>query len=227
MLQSLSWKRLEFASLLAYAPRPDDVPEPHRDEAHQSHNLVLQLKDGRLVGSPPESVAARIARHLKSVASTAAILSPRLSSSATLVPVPRSTLLTKGGLWVPDLLSHELVKSGFGRRVAPLLERTEPIPKAAQSVSTERPTALMNYQTLAALRDLDPVTELVLVDDVVTAGATLLGSANRLREAYPDVPLRAFAAARTLTDPMRFRKTVEPVLGTIILRRNGRTQRDP
>jgi hypothetical protein len=124
-------------------------------------------------------------------------------------------------------LAMDLVVGGFGRRVAPLLERTEPFPKAARSLSTGRPTAPQNYQTLAVRKDLDLPTELVLVDDVVTAGATLLGSANRLHEAYPDVPIRAFAAARTLTDAFRFHRTVEPVVGSITLRPNGRTQRDP
>jgi hypothetical protein len=226
-LQSLSWKRLDFASLLAYPPRPDDVSEPLREEARQSKNLVLQLKDGRLVGSPPESVAARIAQHVRATPSSYAILRPILAPTATLVPVPRSTLPTKDGLWVPELLAGELVRAGLGRRVAALLERTKAIPKAARSISTERPTALTNFQTLSVRKDLDQPSELLLVDDVITAGATLLGSYNRLREAYPDTPTRAFAAARTLTDPTRFQRTVEPVVGTIVLRPNGRTQREP
>ena len=226
-MQSLSWKRLEFASLLSYPPRPDEVAEALRAEARGARNLVLQLKDGRLVGTPPESVSARIARLLSSAPVSARAVTPFLPRTATLVPVPKSSLLTRGGLWVPDQLSRELVRLGLGRRVAQLLERTEPIPKAARSLSTDRPSAVLNYQTLAARRDLDTPSELVLVDDVVTAGATLLGSLNRLREAYPQVPIRAFAAARTLTDPSRFRAIIEPVAGVILLRPNGRTQRDP
>jgi hypothetical protein len=224
---SLSWKRLEFASLLSYPPRPEEVAEPQRDEARGARNLLLQLKEGRLVGSPPESVATRIARLLGSTSASVRELTLFLPPSATLVPVPKSALRTKDGLWVPDDLARELVRFGRGRRVAPLLERTEPIPKAAHSLSTERPTALLNYHTLAVHRDLDTPSEFVLVDDVITAGATLLGSANRLYEAYPEVPVRAFAAARTLTDAGRFRTTVDPVIGEIVLRPNGRTQRDP
>jgi predicted amidophosphoribosyltransferase len=164
---------------------------------------------------------------LSSVRSSSAALSGFLKPSSTLVPVPRSTLLTKGALWVPELLSRELVKGGFGRTVDPPLERTEPIPKAATSVSTERPTALKNYETLRARKALEPPTELLLVDDVVTAGATLLGSASRLREAYPEIPIKAFAAARTVSLAAHFRQTVEPVVGTIVLRSNGRTERNP
>jgi hypothetical protein len=226
-LQSLSWKRLEFASLLAYAPRPDDARAEVRDEARQSKNLVLQLKSGRLTGTPPESVASRVARHIEDSESSSRVLRPFLTKTATLVPVPASSLPTKDGLWVPEMLSVELVKNGFGRRVAPLLERTEPIPKAAKSVSTERPTAFRNYQTLRVHTDLDSPTVLVLVDDVVTAGATLLGCCNRLQEAFPGIPIRGFAAARTLTDAARFERTIAPVSGEIVLKANGRTQRDP
>ena len=116
---------------------------------------------------------------------------------------------------------------GLLNSVNSYLERTEPIPKAATSLSTERPTALQNYETLGVRKALEPPAELLLVDDVVTAGATLLGSASRLREAYSDIPIRGFAAARTVSVAARFRKTVEPVVGTIVLRSDGRTQRDP
>jgi predicted amidophosphoribosyltransferase len=198
-----------------------------RADALLSRNLVLGLKDGRAVGSPPLTVAARIVVHLKAVPSSAVTLSGFLSPSATLVPVPKSTLLTRGALWVPNQFSQELVKGGFGRSVAPLLERTEPIPRAATSISTERPTALRNYETLRVRKSLEAPSELLLVDDVVTAGATLLGSASRLREAYPEVPIKGFAAARTISVAARFHKPVEPVMGTIVLRSDGRTQRDP
>ncbi len=226
-MRSLSWTRLEFASLLAYCPRPGAISEPERKEARLSHNLVLSLKDGRLVGQPPEPVSYHIARHLKTSPSITARFSSFLGPSLTLVPVPRSSLPTKGGLWVPERLAGALVKCGLGNRVALLLERAEPIPKAATSISAERPTALQNYRTLRVRRELEIPEQITLIDDVVTAGATLLGSANRLSEAYPSVHVRGFAAARTITDASDFHETIEPVVGTIFLRRNGRTQREP
>jgi hypothetical protein len=221
------WKRLEFASLIAYSPRPDEVAEPRRAEARLSRNLVLALKDGRLFGTPPESVASRIVRHLRSVPASARTFTGFLTGSPTLVPVPRSTLLTKGALWVPEQLAQELVKGGFGGSVSALLERSAPIPKAATSLSTDRPTAQANYDTLRVSRSVEAHAAFLLVDDVVTAGATLLGSASRLAEAYPGVPIKGFAAARTVSVADRFRQSVDPVVGEILLRSNGRTQRDP
>lgn len=220
-------KRLEFASLLSWSPRPDEVAAALRAEARSSRNVVLSLKDGRAFGDPPVTVTAAIVAHLKSVPASLSVLSDFLRPSATLVPVPKSTLLTKGALWVPEQLSHELVKGGFGSEVAILLERTEPIPRAATSVSTDRPTALRNYETLRVQRSLVSPSEILLVDDVITAGATLLGSASRLQEAYPDVRIRGFAAARTQSVALQFRRLVDPVVGSIVLRANGRTQRNP
>jgi predicted amidophosphoribosyltransferase len=188
---------------------------------------VLSLKDGRLVGQPPETVSSRVARHLHSIPTSGVKFSESLAPTVTLVPVPKSSLLTKGGLWVPERLAEELVKVGLGNRVARLLERTEAIPKAATSVSTERPTALQNYQTLRVRRELDVRDQITLVDDVVTTGAALLGSANRLVEGYPNAHIRGFAAARTISGPSDFRRTIEPVLGKITLRPNGRTLREP
>ena len=203
-------KQREFASLLAYSPRPDEVAAELRAEARGSKNLVLSLKDGRAFGDPPLTVAARVVAHLRTNQTSAAALSGFLGGTATLVPVPKSTLLTKGALRVPEQLSQELARGGFGKEVAVLLERAEPIPKAATSVSTERPSALRNYETLKVQRSLVTPTELLLVDDVITAGATLLGSASRLGEAYPNVPIRGFAAARTVSVASRFRRVCGP-----------------
>jgi predicted amidophosphoribosyltransferase len=40
---------------------------------------------------------------------------------------------------------------------------------------------------------------IVLVYDIITRGATLLGAANLLADAFPGTPIRAFAAMRTIS----------------------------
>jgi predicted amidophosphoribosyltransferase len=120
-----------------------------------------------------------------------------------------------------------MVQVGLGGRAARLLVRTEAIPKAATSISSARPDALRHYRTLGVQKDLLSVPEIVLVDDVVTTGAALLGSANRLLESYPDAPVRGFAAIRTMSDSSQFEKIIHPVVGTIELRSNGRCYRRP
>ena len=150
-----------------------------------------------------------------------------LRPNAVLVPVPKSALWKEGSLWVPDQLASSMVQVGLGRRATRLLVRTEAIPKAATSISSNRPTALKHYQTLAVQKDIMPIPEIVLVDDVVTSGAALLGSANRLLESYRTTPIRGFAAIRTISDSSLFEKITHPVVGSIALRPNGRCHRQP
>ncbi|HLE54947.1 MAG TPA: hypothetical protein VI999_06895 [Thermoplasmata archaeon] len=162
--------------------------------------------------------------------SNAAALEPVtsfLSPNAVLVPVPKSALWKKGSLWIPDQLAGSMVQVGLGERVAHLLVRTEAIPKAATSISSNRPTPLRHYETLAVQKDLMPIPEIVLVDDVVTSGAALLGSANRLLESYPTTPIGGFAAIRTISDSSLFEKITHPVVGSITLRSNGLCRRQP
>src|SRR2546427_3956660 len=132
------------------------------------------LKYGRVIGSPPTAIWDFIASFSVNNAATLEPLTSFLSPNAVLVPVPKSALWNEGSLWVPDQLARSMAQVGLGGRAARLLLRTEAIPKAATSISSERPNALKHYQTLAVQQDLVPPPEIVLVDDVVTTGSALL-----------------------------------------------------
>jgi len=56
----------------------------------------------------------------------------------------------------------------------------------------------------------------VLIDDVVTTGSTMLGSARRILDRYPEAQIVGFAAMRTVSDPHKFRGTLDPVAGCIV-----------
>lgn len=75
---------------------------------------------------------------------------------------------------------------------------------------------------------LNSASDIVLIDDIVTRGATLLGAANRLHDVFPAARIRAFAAMRTSSDPSEFRALYEPCVGTITYREEqGDTMRRP
>ena len=213
---------LRFASYLAYVPR-----EGGGTLGEQSRSLMQKLKNGTQSGSPPHSIPWGVVSAIIHRGLANDLFSEFFGTDRVLVPVPSSSLHREGSLWVPDDLAHELVDAGLGGRVAHLLERTIAIPKSATSISSERPNAQRHYETMRVRKDLFPAQEILLVDDVVTTGGVMLGSANRLCESYPDSTIRGFAAMRTISQPLSFSSWNAPVTGQITLEANGRCRRNP
>lgn len=211
---------LSFAAPLAYSPRGESA------YARASRELRDDLKADRVRGAPPRGFAIRLAEYLSS-----GPLAPHFASlfgrDVALVPVPRSALQRPGDLWVPSRLAEALLAAGLGGDVVPLLRRVAPLPKAARSDPRERPLPQHHFETLALDARLIGSARLLLIDDVVTRGATLLGAASRVVEAYPALPVAAFAVLRTISDPALFRDLVDPVFGRIELRPQGDTLRRP
>lgn len=144
-----------------------------------------------------------------------------------LIPTPKSSLMKPDTLWVPDRLATALVNMGLGKEVVRCLTRVKAVPKAAFSVSENRSLPAQHYDTIAVQGSLSEPDEIVLVDDIVTRGAPLLGAANRLADAFPKTRIRAFAAMRTISNPSEFAEWYEPCTGVIELRVSGDTIRRP
>jgi orotate phosphoribosyltransferase len=64
-----------------------------------------------------------------------------------------------------------------------------------------------------------PSDNLVLIDDVVTKGRTLLAAAARLRQVFPGAQIRAFALMRTMSLSSEIDCLVQPCIGEIRWRR--------
>lgn len=122
-------------------------------------------------------------------------------------------------LWVPDRIAKSLVEKGIGGEVVACLSRAVAVPKSATSDAPDRPKPLRHFETLAFQERISqPPDEILLIDDVVTRGATMWGAANRLAEAYPEAVIRGFAAVRTISNPIEFEELYRPVKGTIEFR---------
>jgi phosphoribosylpyrophosphate synthetase len=74
---------------------------------------------------------------------------------------------------------------------------------------------------------LPPLSDIVLVDDIVTRGSTMLGAASRLAETFSGVRITAFAAMRTVSNHEEFSAIRDPRIGRIWLREDGESFRDP
>jgi len=130
-------------------------------------------------------------------------------------------------LWVPERIATALVSVGIGKQVASCLIRSKAVPKAALSSPSERPTAEQHYESITVQGILSKPDEIVLIDDVVTRGAALIGCANRLADAFPQCHMRAFAAMRTISNPNEFENVYSPCIGAIDLYETGDTFRRP
>ena len=139
----------------------------------------------------------------------------------SLIPVPGRSRRLPGSLWVPDRIARALHDNGIGESVNHLLERWKPVPPSTGvATGSARPSPKQHIESLRVLNDLfGNVSKVMLIDDFVTRGATLLGCAEKFRQAYPNVDIRAFSLCRVETgrelasDDDMFETKVETIRG--------------
>jgi len=68
---------------------------------------------------------------------------------------------------------------------------------------------------------------ILLIDDIVTSGSTVVGAANRLYEAFPGTQISTFAAMRTISRKIEFGSEYSPYVGNIHLYPDGGCWRRP
>jgi adenine/guanine phosphoribosyltransferase-like PRPP-binding protein len=146
---------------------------------------------------------------------------------ALLVPVPGST--PGSAPWAAWQLAVTFRALGLAQGVWTGLRRRYPIRKSATALLGERPTVWQHYSSMAVGAMPNPAPrKVVLVDDVVTKGRTLLAAAACLRAQLPHADIRAVALIRTLgfirgVDTARL---VEPCEGFVFWR-GGDARREP
>ncbi len=205
---------IAFAALLQYGP------DGNSSQSRTSREQVRRIKSG---SSPQlERIAQRSAE-----CSAAGKLGATFGRDVVLVPVPRSRPLKAGALWPAMRIAEELVRYGLAREVMRLLERREPIQKSAlQRTAKSRPAPHDHMRTIVVVGSLAvAATRIVLVDDVVTRGATFLGCASLLHRVLPHVAISAFAAVRTMSG-QEIESMFAPDTG-VITYANGRLHREP
>lgn len=214
-------QRIEFGSLLSYSPHgysASDVASKSWMVAVKQDNFVLT--EGKRIPMS-EFVAETVKDKLDSLP-----FSHLFDGKPVLVPTPSSSLKKPDSLDVPSSLALALKKK-LGNEVAECLVRVKPLPKSAMSIAANRSTVAQHFDSLLVQEVLTKPESILLVDDVVTRGATLLGAANRLAESYPDAKVAAFAALRAVSNPSEFKGIRTPVCGFITLQPNGGTLRRP
>jgi hypothetical protein len=131
-----------------------------------------------------------------------------------LVPVPRSSTKASG-TWVAADLARALVHEGLGIMAWPGLQRVCAVRKSSTAARGARPTVSCHFESFLMERpSIDPES-VVLIDDVITKGRTLLAAAARVREAFPHAQIRAFALLRTMGFTTGVEHLLDPCRGEI------------
>jgi len=211
---------LEFGAFLAYAPHGTEA------ESIRSRRVVRELKEDRLlqIGTTairmPDFAVQRLGEELKRTP-----LEPLFGADVTLVPAPRSSPLPKHGLWPALRICEAMRAAGLAGEVLACVARVAAVAKSAHSKGQDRPKASQHLESLRVERELLAASRVLVVDDVVTRGATLLATASLVHEAFPKAEIRAFALVRTIS-PGDVEKILDPCRGVIELR-GGDTFRRP
>jgi hypothetical protein len=132
-----------------------------------------------------------------------------------LVPVPRSTPNAAGSTWVAEHLAVALVREGLAQCVWTGLHRMRAVRKSATAIAGRRPTVLSHYDSFAFDDCAEAPDHIILIDDVVSKGRTLLAAATRVQEVLPHARIRAFAMVRTMGLIPDVGNLVEPCRGQI------------
>lgn len=114
-----------------------------------------------------------------------------------IVPAPGHALLKTPGKTPLGLMAERLAAAGFGMRYEDAISRKVAVPK----MSLQPPGARFGYaehmETMEAKVVSGPVGGIVVIDDVVTTGATLYAACLAISEANLGVAVKAFGLART------------------------------
>lgn len=205
---------LLFASCYVYAPRGEGLLSAG------ARLLCQRVKesDPRWLPRYAGQVAELCARQLP--------FRRLFARDAWLVPVPgctpTSTRSTAAGQLAMAL--HEL---GLARDVWPGIARRVAVTESATALLGARPTVRQHYESFAVCAaPASPVYRIVLVDDVITKGRTLLAAAAKLRCAFPHAGVQAFALVRTLGFLTRVDRLLAPCQGFVYWA-GGDARREP
>jgi predicted amidophosphoribosyltransferase len=174
-----------FGSFYIYSPRGKGPV------CEVSRRICIQLK----LGDP--AWLANYARRVREELTLHDTLAGLFDRETCFVPVPSSTLHS-GSAWAAERLATALHGVGIGKGVWPGLYRCHAVRKSATALSGHRPTVRQHYESLSVAHSHQPVLRILLIDDVITRGRTILAAALRLHEAHPNADIRAFALVRTM-----------------------------
>jgi hypothetical protein len=207
-------RAVAYASCYVYSPAGSGAV------CERSRLLRALLKAG------DASFMLKYALRVRQQATDSSLLTGFFGATDILVPVPGSAPSEAGGSWAAKHLAVALVNEGLGGAAWSGLRRVRAVRKSATAAPGERPTVNLHYDSFFIERPAIPLERIVLIDDVVTKGRTLLAAATRIHEAFPCAQIRAFALVRTMGFLPGVQQLLDPCKG-VIRWRSGDAHRSP
>ena len=204
---------LSFASCYVYAPRGEGLL-----------SAEARLLCRRVKTSDPRWLP-RYAGQVAELCARERLFAQLFTRDVWLVPVPGSTPASTRPTAACQLATalHEL---GLGSDVWPGITRHTAVTRSATALLGARPTVWQHYESFAIAPAPRTPRRIVLVDDVITKGRTLLAAATRLRCEFAHADVRGFAMVRTLGSLGRIERSLAPCVG-VVYWAGGDARREP
>jgi predicted amidophosphoribosyltransferase len=196
-------RTVPYASCYVYSPAGTGAV------CERSRLLRTLLKAG------DASFMLKYARRVRQQAENSRQFAGFFGATDVLVPVPRSTPYPEAGLWPAEHLAAALLNVGLGGAIWSGLRRVRAVRKSGTAAAGDRPTVSVHYESFVLEPSPIVPNEIVLIDDVVTKGRTLLAAASRVHEAFPGSQIRAFALLRTMGLIAGVEQLLDPCTGEI------------
>jgi hypothetical protein len=194
---------LPFYAPFRYSPRGNTAIAR---KSRKLRDLVKRADSATL------SLATKIIAGLRDMGTAEDFLGPDF----TLIPIPRRLPREPGERsTAPEAICLALCDEGLGGRVWPALRRCHAIAKSAWCGPSSRPDFLEHYWSLELTARNLPTPQLLLVDDFITLGRTLLSAAAVIRNTEPNAELRALALVRTDGLKPDITSLTDPIIGII------------
>ena len=202
-------RNVAFCSCFIYSPRGNSFVSA------ASRQLCARLKLGDAAWLPSY---AGVVRELTTRHEAFAEL---FTADAVLVPVPGSDP-SATRVWAAERLAVALLGVLLAKSVWLGVRRRFPVRKSATALNADRPTTQQHYESLSVQHPsargssrCSAPQRIVLVDDVITKGRTILATAARLHESFPNAYISAFALVRTMGFIGDVTQFLEPCAGFV------------
>jgi hypothetical protein len=162
--------------------------------------LVLHVKNGKFILPAGETTPVSAADYVVRLINGLPVNHPLrglFGDDYVIVPAPGHSLIRPGAKTPLGLLAERMAHARLGDRYEDIVRRTVAVPKMSLQPPGGRFDYSQHLETIEAKSLGNPAGGILVLDDVVTTGATLYATCLSISNANPGVKVKAFGISRT------------------------------